>query len=257
MADLNTAYGPLLDSNQNAHRSFPEIAPSLHQQLHMRNEPITYVDTAVMEINTTFSPETIKARECVGRYKEVANIITKIDIQLNNWNVNKQTIDKYMEQLLVLQNNHIEISKLLNIQYESNESDENEAKDTYPLKEMSDVLANYIETIKGASKSWDVYKQAEILKLEAKLTECNEECNVLREFFATGIRELNSNLNAEANVNLCSICFTNSVDTAISCGHTFCKVCIDKLVPVASPINRRNCPTCRKPILDVIKLYFS
>ena len=251
MAAIENAFGPLLDSTQNPYQNLLPFSESLYQCLETRNEIIPNFEETVWSSNCTFSPETVKATECVGRYNELSNDMNKINVLFKNWNENTNTVNKYMDQLLDLQNNHTEISKLLSRQYENDT-----AADTMPLKEMSDVLATYITAIQGSIQSWNMYKKNEIMKLEAKLSECNKECSVLRDFFAAGIRELHPNTTSE---HLCSICFTNTVDSAISCGHTFCKECIDKL-PARNEYRSRSlrkCPTCRTEIDKVIKLYFS
>jgi hypothetical protein len=52
------------------------------------------------------------------------------------------------------------------------------------------------------------------------------------------------------NEPLCTICLTESVSYAFSpCGHTFCQTCVRRQVG--------QCPICRAPIRDRLKLYFS
>ena len=50
------------------------------------------------------------------------------------------------------------------------------------------------------------------------------------------------------NCNVCSTSYNEDQKPAIlTCGHTFCKNCIDLILKNNSR-ERRNCPTCRKTI---------
>ena len=50
----------------------------------------------------------------------------------------------------------------------------------------------------------------------------------------------------------CSICFTRPVSQVfVSCGHTVCIDCAQRCKN-----GRARCFTCRKPVLDVIRVYF-
>lgn len=52
------------------------------------------------------------------------------------------------------------------------------------------------------------------------------------------------------SAHACSICFVNSKDTALGCGHTFCGKCLDK-----GRDTIKNCPTCRMPIAKRMRVY--
>jgi hypothetical protein len=52
---------------------------------------------------------------------------------------------------------------------------------------------------------------------------------------------------SEKLINICTVCATNKIDICInSCGHTFCKLCVDKM---------NKCCMCRGNIISKIKIY--
>ena len=54
------------------------------------------------------------------------------------------------------------------------------------------------------------------------------------------------------DVKKCSICFTRPVTQVfVNCGHTVCVECAERCKN-----GRARCFTCRKPVLDVIRVYF-
>jgi len=51
---------------------------------------------------------------------------------------------------------------------------------------------------------------------------------------------------SSSTINICDICIENPKRIAFRCGHVTCEDCAPKLT---------DCPTCRKPITDRIKLF--
>ena len=47
------------------------------------------------------------------------------------------------------------------------------------------------------------------------------------------------------DANQCSICYENTVDTSLKCGHLFCRACVDKSLKRGI----KTCATCRAPVV--------
>lgn len=88
--------------------------------------------------------------------------------------------------------------------------------------------------------------QAIVSEIREKLDAVAEELNVIRNFIKTGVKELVPS--DEIKPNMCIICLDNTISHAlVPCGHTLCKECCDKI--------EEDCPSCRSPMSDVLKIF--
>mmetsp|Transcript_20370 Transcript_20370/g.20073 ORF Transcript_20370/g.20073 Transcript_20370/m.20073 type:complete len:166 (+) Transcript_20370:151-648(+) len=79
----------------------------------------------------------------------------------------------------------------------------------------------------------------------------NANCSSSKDLI-NSLQEQESQLNSSQNntsLNLCNICFSRTGNIAlITCGHSnFCFDCSEKF---------QDCPVCRAPIIDKIKVFF-
>ncbi|KAH3758138.1 E3 ubiquitin-protein ligase MUL1 [Pelomyxa schiedti] len=82
------------------------------------------------------------------------------------------------------------------------------------------------------------------LQLTTEVKQLKAQLEKMRAEMATHKKEVDELVQQK----ICQICTINEADTAIQCGHTMCKTCVDALVP-------RKCPWCRASITHITKIY--
>jgi SNF2 family DNA or RNA helicase len=118
------------------------------------------------------------------------------------------------------------------------------------LTELRQKLQN-IEDNKDKFTDEDYEKRIEHYKLLiVKQSEITEKNKKVYKFFMTSIEEINklANKTESEDDDNCPICYSNysfPITYIKSCGHYFCKLCIDSMINIT---HKNTCPMCRSNI---------
>jgi len=166
--------------------------------------------------------------------------------KLNDINKKKEIFFNYQYELL---NKHLNIADIC-----LKHTNENFVIN---VSTSSDVMANYNEIIKNNYNNWiDNYYNPNVVKLENDIKIIEIKLEKFQKLFINIINNLIKNKDDIKNKKMCSICFDNEINMcAVPCGHTCCNKCV---VLSRTNVNINNrCLSCRNPIENYIKLYFS
>ena len=174
------------------------------------------------------------AKKILDDYETLKNSLTDYKNNLKKLINQKETYDNYINNLF---NNHQNIINIINNNTNLNNS-----------------FNNYQKNIKENYDNWikDIY-QINIKSIEENIENIEIKIKDFTYLFLYIINNIISN--KEISNNLCPICFENQIDICLSpCGHTTCNKCI---LSNRSNIYNNKCFTCRTPVNEYIKIYFS
>jgi len=101
--------------------------------------------------------------------------------------------------------------------------------------------ANHTEIIKI------IEKYRVMMKIAEKCPDFQEVQELVKEFVkldSGSASSMRGRPDSDSDPTICEICCERKKDHALTCGHLFCKICIDEFS--TRPANQRRCPTCRK-----------
>ena len=180
------------------------------------------------------------AKDVLEEYECLRTNLIKYKDEYKELNNQKDVYDEYLNNLL---NKHMSIINIIN----NYENDEN----------MNECFNNYKNKIKEKYDKWILNYYIKKIKMIEENIEIIE--NKLKDFtnlFVFIISEIIGD--KEISKNMCPICFENPVDICFNpCGHTSCNSCVISSRMSLYGINNNKCYTCRTPINDYIKIYFS
>jgi len=174
--------------------------------------------------------------------ENIFNIIEKAKNELNivnedikNINVKLEKYNKILEEINIFRG----LIETVNKKY-------------YDISvESKNICFNNILPITKYYCTLENEKYLELLKNELELninklnSDFTERSNKIVRFRKLIVKAISS----EKIINICTVCATNKIDICINpCGHTFCKLCIDKM---------NKCCMCRGNIISKIKIYIN
>jgi hypothetical protein len=174
------------------------------------------------------------AKTLLDDYKILKNSLTEYKNNFKNLINQKETYDNYINNLF---NNHLNIINIIN-----NDSNLNNSFIDY----QKNIKENYDNWIK------DIY-QIKIKSIEENIENIEIKLKDFSYLFLFIINNIINN--KEISKNMCPICFENEIDICLNpCGHTTCNLCV---LSNRSNIYNNKCFTCRSPVNEYIKIYFS
>jgi hypothetical protein len=173
------------------------------------------------------------AKTFLEDYEILKKSLTEYKNNLKDLIKQKETSDNYLGSLL---NNHIYIINIINYDNILNNS-----------------FNEYQKIIKDNYEKWiDEHYNIKIKTLEENIENIEIKLKDFTNLFIYIINHIIKD--KEISNNMCPICFENQIDICLNpCGHTACNKCILTLTN-----NKKDkCFTCRSPVNEYIKIYFS
>jgi hypothetical protein len=173
------------------------------------------------------------AKTFLEDYEILKKSLTEYKNNLKDLIKQKETSDNYLGSLL---NNHIYIINIINYDNILNNS-----------------FNEYQKIIKDNYEKWiDEHYNIKIKTLEENIENIEIKLKDFTNLFIFIINHIIKD--KEISNNMCPICFENQIDICLNpCGHTACNKCILTLTN-----NKKDkCFTCRSPVNEYIKIYFS
>jgi hypothetical protein len=168
-------------------------------------------------------------------YKNLKKTLVDYKNKLKNLTLQKETFENYLNNLF---NNHLNIVNIIN-----NFNDNN----------LNNSFIEYQKNIKENYEKWIKFSYNNDIK---NIEENIEDIELKLRDFTLLFKNIINNIVTEKEIskNICPICFENEIDICITpCGHTTCNNCIMS----NSNFYNNKCFTCRSPVNEYIKLYFS
>jgi len=173
------------------------------------------------------------AKTFLEDYEILKKSLTEYKNNLKDLIKQKETSDNYLGSLL---NNHIYIINIINYDNILNNS----------FNEYQKIIKDNYE------KLIDEHYNIKIKTLEENIENIEIKLKDFTNLFIYIINHIIKD--KEISNNMCPICFENQIDICLNpCGHTACNKCILTLTN-----NKKDkCFTCRSPVNEYIKIYFS
>lgn len=118
------------------------------------------------------------------------------------------------------------------------------------------IIYNKINELNDKIIKWsNNYKDIAELIEKIGLDKITEDTNTAQQQFKRDYKLMNSMTEGIIEPNYCKICTLNSIDKALSCGHTLCSSCINYIQKDYN--NSIKCPFCKQDTDDdkPLKLY--
>lgn len=188
------------------------------------------------------------ARDILKEYECLKNNLNEFKNEYKELNKQKDVYDEYLNNLL---NRHMNIINIINNFENLNINDTNDTNNN-----INDSFNNYKNKIKENYDKWILnYYIKKIKTIENNIDIIENKLKDFTNLFVFIINDVVGD--KEISKNMCPICFENPVDICFNpCGHTSCNSCvISSRISAYGLINK--CYTCRSPITDYLKIYFS
>ena len=183
------------------------------------------------------------------------------DFLINNFVINDNSAKQLLEEFKTLKKNIIEYKKSLKNLINQKETYENYSNNLLNNHLNIVNIINNVEKINNSFNEYQINVKENYenwinnhYNIQYKSIEENIEITELKikEYTNLFIYIINNILNEkEISKNICPICFENEIDICFNpCGHTICNKCV-------FTHKNNKCFTCRSPINDYLKIYFS
>ena len=174
------------------------------------------------------------AKNILDDYETLKNSLTEYKNNFNLLITQKETYDNYINSLF---NNHLNIVNII----------DNDTK-------LNNSFVDYQNNIKEKYDNW--IKNNYDIKIKSLEENIDNVEIKLKDFTYLFLYIINNIIsNKEISKNMCPICFENQIDICFNpCGHTTCNKCV---LSNRNSIYNHKCFTCRTPINEYIKIFFS
>ena len=213
-----------------------------------------------MDISSCNESEENNISNVIKIKNNLINIINNcdIDIDINASEVESsekidklsELYDEFIKEYLLEQNEFLKYEKKLNKVLQETKSN---------IKKL-DLIIKFINEIDDGSCEGSLFNiLIENMKLLSSNIEENNKLKYIKEEYINSKKKINKYLRFIKKINnmnianVCPLCLNNSVNLYLTCGHTCCEDCYERL----SNNNEKKCFLCRKIIFDKRPLYFS